>query len=100
MNFRLTVRRAFLLGLIFAGPIAACGSKGSGLTGIDDTGGNGNGSTNASSSGGGSGFGNVGGSSSGTSAGGSGTFKSSDGGAAMTTLLTADAACAFSTQMG
>lgn len=97
MRFRLTVRRALLMGLIFAGPMAACGSKGSGLPGVDDTNGNASGSGGASSSGGGS----VGGSSSGgSSSGGSGLFKSNDGGAAMTTVLTPDAACAFSTQMG
>jgi von Willebrand factor type A domain len=97
MRFRLRVRRALLMGLIFAGPAAACGSKGSGLTGVADTAGNGSGSSAASGSGGGSGGGS---SSGGASSGGSGLFKSSDGGAAMTTLLTPDAACAFSTQMG
>jgi hypothetical protein len=101
MMSKLTARRAVWLGLLLAGPIAACGSKASGLAGGDDgTGGGGSGG-GASSSGGGGGGGSGGGSGGGGSSGAPGTFtESDDGGGASNVLLTADAACAFSTQMG
>jgi hypothetical protein len=99
MIFRLTVRRAVLLGLLAAGPIAACGSKAPGLQGGDDgtssggSSGNGSGGDDNGSSGGSSGT------SSGVSSGGVFTPSPSSGGTG-TIMLSPDAACAFSSQMG
>jgi len=99
MPFKLTVRRTLLTAIIFAGPIAACGSKGGGLTG-DDGSGNGSGSSGGdNSSSGGLGGGSTG-SGGGASSSGSGLFKSNDSGAGGTLVLSPDAACAFSSQMG
>jgi hypothetical protein len=70
------------------------------LSGID-TGNGVTSSSGASSSGGGSSSSGSGSSSfGGGNSSGSGSFKSTDGGGATTTLLTPDAACAFSTHMG
>ena len=98
MTSKLTVRRALWLGILLAGPIAACGSKAKGLAdGLDGT----NPGGGSSDDGGGGGAGSSGGSSSG--GGGSsvtGGFSEAADGGAGSVLLTADAACAFSTQMG
>jgi hypothetical protein len=99
MTFRLTVRRAALLGLVFAGPIAACGSKGGGLPGGIDDSSSGNGTSSGGDNGSSSGAGG-GGNSSGRS-GGTGVFVQNDSGMTGGTIrLSPDAACAFSSQMG
>ena len=101
MTFRLTFRRAALLGLVFAGPIAACGSKGGGLPGGIDDSTSGNGSSSGGDNGSSSGA-SGGGNSSGTaSSGGTGVFVQNDSGMTGGTIrLSPDAACAFSSQMG
>ena len=100
--FKITVRRAVLLGLVFAGPVAACGSKGSsGLPGDTGNGGSGSGGSGGddNSSSGASGGNGSGGGSNGASSSGS-VFDPTTGGTTGTIMLTPDAACAFSSQMG
>ncbi len=95
--FNLTFRRAVLFGLLVAGPIAACGSKSKTTLGGNDTPGGGNSSGGDDSTSSGSGGGSGGGS---NSSGGTGLFNETDGGTTGTIMLTPDAACAFSSQMG
>ncbi len=99
MISRVTRRRAVWLGLILAGPIAACGSKAGGLT--DGLGSSSGGGGSGNGSGGGSGGGGSGGGSGGGgSSGAPGVFTENSDGGQPNVLLTADAACAFSSMMG
>jgi hypothetical protein len=99
MIWRITVRRAALLGLLLAGPVAACGSKVTSLqggSGGSSGGGGGNGGSGGASSGSGD---DNGGGGSGQSSGGVFMPSTSSGGTG-TIMLAPDAACAFSSQMG